>query len=322
MKILVTGGIGFVGSHIVDQLVEQGQQVVVIDNISTGNKERIHPETHFYEADIANEQEINEIFAIEKPEVVIHQAAQIQVPISMENPLLDARVNIMGTLNILEASRQHGVRKIIYASSAAVYGSPIYLPIDEKHPIQPMGNYGVSKHTPEHYLTIYRELYGLEYTVLRYANVYGVRQEPHGEGGVVSVIVNCLLKDGKFTVFGDGSQTRDYIYVEDVARANLAAIDAGDGYILNIGTGVSTSLNELIVLFEQITKKELQVEYSTERSGDIKHSYFDYQLAKTVLSWTPKIPLEEGIRRTYEYYLDLYRKMSVNKPKDKLIGEI
>ncbi|SFI65483.1 SDR family oxidoreductase [Thermoflavimicrobium dichotomicum] len=311
MKVLVTGGAGFVGSHIVDQLIARGDQVAIVDDMSTGKEEYIHPSARFYRMDITSEQ-MEEVFAKEKPEIVIHQAAQILVPVSVEDPVFDAKVNILGTLNLLEACRKYGVKKIVYASSAAVYGNPKYLPIDEKHPIQPLSGYGISKHTPEHYLTIYRNLYGLEYTVLRYANIYGIRQEPHGEGGVVSILINQMIKGKTFKIFGDGEQTRDYIYVEDVAKANLAAIQAGDGHILNIGTGISTSLNELIRLFETVTNQTIQKEYEAERPGDIKHSYFDNTRARSVLAWEPTVSLKEGLRRTYEYYVDLYRKMGVS----------
>jgi UDP-glucose 4-epimerase len=308
LKILVTGGAGFVGSHIADHLIAQGDQVVIVDNISTGKEEHIHPSARFYRVDITDDK-LFEVFKKEKPEVVIHQAAQVLVPKSVENPIFDAKVNILGTLNLLEASRQYGVRKIVYASSAAVYGDPQYLPIDEKHPVQPLSGYGISKHTPEHYLAAYHDLYGLEFTALRYANIYGIRQEPHGEGGVISILINQILEDRTFTIFGDGEQTRDYIYVEDVVKANLAAIHGGNGSILNIGTGVSTSLNDLINLFEMVINKKVKKEYGDHRSGDIKHSYFNPNKAKLELSWNAKISLEDGLRRTYEYYANLYRKM-------------
>jgi UDP-glucose 4-epimerase len=308
MKVLVTGGAGFIGSHIVDQLISEGHKVVVVDNISTGRKEQIHPEAVFYHVDITR-PELKDVFHKERPDAVIHQAAQIQVNTSVEDPAFDATVNILGTINVLEACRETGVRKVVYASSAAVYGNPEYLPLDENHPVRPLSGYGVSKYTVEHYLAVYSHLYGISFTALRYANVYGIRQVPHGEGGVISIIIDRVLRDEPMTVFGDGEQTRDYIFVEDVARANLAALTAGDGEILNIGTGRQASLNEVLRLFGEIAGREIPAEYGPERPGDIKHSVFDNSRARRVLGWEPKVSLEEGLRKTYEYYQRQYRKM-------------
>ncbi|SEM78924.1 SDR family oxidoreductase [Lihuaxuella thermophila] len=308
MKVLVTGGAGFIGSHIVDHLIAGGAEVAIVDNISTGKSTQIHPDASFYSMDISSPH-LLEVFQKEQPEVVIHQAAQIHVGTSVDDPVFDATTNILGTIRLLEASRQTGVRKIVYASSAAVYGNPEYLPIDEQHPVHPLSGYGVSKYTPEQYLSVYHHLYGLRYTILRYANVYGVRQDPRGEGGVISIFIDKILSNSPLTIFGDGEQTRDYIYVEDVAKANLAAIQNGDGEIFNIGTGVRTSLNQVVQLFNQITGRQNPVEYGPERSGDIKHSYFNNQKARALLFWEPAVTLEEGLKKTYEYYRDEYRKM-------------
>jgi UDP-glucose 4-epimerase len=308
MKVLVTGGAGFIGSHIVDQLVEKGDQVVIIDNVSSGRVENINEQARFYRMDITD-PDLLSVFERERPEAVIHQAAQIHVHTSVEDPLFDAGTNILGTINLLEACRKTGVKKVVYASSAAIYGNPEYLPIDEKHPIAPLSGYGVSKYTVEHYLAVYHHLYGLKYTILRYANVYGLRQDPRGEGGVISILVDKYLRHEPFTVFGDGEQTRDYIYVGDVARANIEALQLGDGEVLNVGTGVSTSLNEVVKIFNEIAGYENKVEYGPERAGDIKHSYFDNGKIRQILAWEPKMTLAEGLRKTYEYYQDIYRKM-------------
>ncbi|MBA4495993.1 NAD-dependent epimerase/dehydratase family protein [Paenactinomyces guangxiensis] len=308
MKVLVTGGAGFIGSHIVDQLIARGDQVAIVDNISTGKETQIHPQASFYKMDLTSPG-LLEVLEREKPEAVIHQAAQIHVNTSVLDPVFDANVNILGTIRLLEASRQTGVKKVVYASSAAVYGDPQYLPIDEQHPVQPLSGYGISKYTPEHYLSVYHHLYGLEYTILRYANVYGLRQDPRGEGGVISIFIDKVINDQPLTIFGDGEQTRDYIYVEDVAKANLAATAAGEGEVLNIGTGVSTSLNEVVRLFNDISGKENAVQYGPERSGDIKHSYFNNEKACSVLNWKPAVSFTEGLRKTYEYYCHEYRKM-------------
>lgn len=302
MKVLVTGGAGFIGSHIVDLLLERGNDVIVVDNLSTGQETHLRPEVSFYRADITDGR-LADIIAKTRPDVVIHQAAQIHVTTSVQDPLHDAKINIIGTLNLLEACRHAGVRKVIYASSAAVYGNPQYLPIDEGHPVMPLSGYGISKHTPEHYLQVYAQLHGLTYTVLRYANVYGIRQDPRGEGGVISIFMEKLLKGEPITVFGDGEQTRDYIYVEDVARANVAALTEGDGQILNIGTGQKTSINELIALFEEVSGKKMEINHAPERPGDIKHSYFDNRRAVQLLNWQPETDLSTGLRKTWEYYL-------------------
>jgi UDP-glucose 4-epimerase len=308
MKVIVTGGAGFIGSHIVDLLIARGDRVVIIDNLSSGKKEHIHPEAKWIEMDLTN-PELSDVFMREKPEAVIHQAAQIRVDVSVEDPVLDANTNIIGTINLLEACRKSGVKKVVYASSAAVYGDPKYLPVDEEHPVSPLSGYGISKHTVEHYLEVYAHLYGLKYTVLRYANVYGLRQDPRGEGGVISILVDKYLKKEPFTIFGDGEQTRDYIYVEDVAKANVAALSRGDGEILNVGTGVQTSLNQLLSLFDEIASFENEKVHGPDRPGDIKHSYFKNDKVCRILDWKPKYTLMEGLRKTYEYYQNEYRKM-------------
>ncbi|SMO66557.1 SDR family oxidoreductase [Melghirimyces algeriensis] len=300
MKVLVTGGAGFIGSHIVDQLLENGNQPIVLDNLSTGEETHLKDGIPFYRMNVQDEA-IDWVFREEKPDVVIHQAAQSQVTQSVENPMMDAQTNILGTIRLLEACRCHGVKKIIYASSAAVYGNPEYLPIDEDHPISPLSPYGISKLTPETYIKVYAELYGLSYTILRYANVYGIRQVAHGEGAVISIFIDRLLRNQPLTIFGDGEQTRDYIYVEDIARANIAALEHGDGETLNLGTGVSTSLNDLVKVMGEIYGGKVEVKHALERSGDIRFSCFCVDRAKTVLGWSPCTELEEGLRWTMEY---------------------
>lgn len=305
MKVLVTGGAGFIGSHIVDQLIVEGHEVVILDNLVSGREEQLHPKATFYRMDVTN-PEVRKIFDQERPDAVIHQAAQIHVPTSIEQPIYDATVNIIGAINLLEAAKEFGVKKMVYASSAAVYGEPKYLPIDEQHSIAPISGYGISKHTVEHYLEVYSHLYGLEYTVLRYANVFGIRQDPRGEGGVVSIFTDKVLTNQTLTVFGDGHHSRDYIYVEDVAKANIQALTNGSGEIFNIGTGVQTTLNELIQAFMKASEKNLPVEYGPERPGDIKDSYFDVSKAMKALDWKAEITLLEGLTRTYQYYLKQY----------------
>lgn len=306
MKVLVTGGAGFIGSHIVDQLITNGYQVVVIDNLSSGRREQINEKASFYELDLTSEQLIQVIIQ-ERPQVIVHQAAQTRVDVSIDQPVRDANTNIIGTINLLEGARQAGTQKIVFASTAAVYGNPNYLPIDERHPIQPLSGYGAAKAAAEHYLQIYHYLYGIDYTVLRYANVYGLRQDPRGEGGVVSIFIDKILQNQDVTIFGDGEQTRDYIYVEDIARANLLAIEKANGEVINVGTGVQTSIKQLIAKFEQVTGESIGKKYGPARSGDIQHSYFACQKAKDLLSWEPQVSLEEGLKRTFLYYRDLYQ---------------
>lgn len=301
MKILVTGGAGFIGSHIVDRLVTEEHDVVVVDNLSAGSRANVNTGCKFIQADVTAPT-LEGIFDRERPEIVFHHAAQIDVQKSVAESLSDARNNILGTLNLLNCCIRYGAKKIIYASSAAVYGTPGYLPIDEKHPVCPVSNYGISKHTPEHYLKVYRELHGLPYTVLRYANVYGPRQGTKGEGGVICIFANRLLAGQPPVIFGDGSQTRDFVYVDDVVSANLRALDRGAGEILNIGSGVQVSVNELYERFKQVTALPIDAVYAGPRPGDIVHSVFDVSRASEVLGWRPQWVLDDGLRKTIEYY--------------------
>lgn len=301
MKILVTGGAGFIGSHIVDQCIMKGYDVVVVDNLSTGNKNNINSKAKFYEEDIRSEN-LKEIFKIEDPDVVIHHAAQIDIQKSLREPNYDADVNINGTINLLESAAESKVKKIIYASSAAVYGEPQYVPIDENHSISPLSYYGISKFTPESYIKVYSQLHGLKYTILRYANVYGIRQDPKGEGGVVSIFVDRMLDGIPVTIFGDGEQTRDYVYVEDIARGNIQAIEKADNEIINLGTGKATSVNQLYTTMEEIIATGGEPNYSDARNGDILHSYFNVKKAKDLLDWQALYGLQEGLNKTISYY--------------------
>ena len=301
MKILVTGGAGFIGSHIVDQLLFNGYHVVVIDDLSKGQAEYVNEDAIFYHMSVLD-PDLEAVFIHEKPDVVIHHAAQIDVQRSLSDPIHDLHVNVEGTVRLLELCRHCNVQKFIYASSAAVYGNPQYLGIDEAHPIQPMSSYGISKFTPEQYIRVYAELYGLRYTILRYANVYGTRQDPKGEGGVVSIFVDKLLKGEKPVIYGDGEQTRDFIYGEDVAAANVAALHRGDNEVLNISTGVPTSVNELLRVLNELNETDILPEYHPERPGDIRHSYLKNDKALQMLGWQPKVSLREGLAKTLDYY--------------------
>ncbi|MBF7081620.1 SDR family oxidoreductase [Desulfallas sp. Bu1-1] len=302
MRVLVTGGAGFIGSHIVDALVARGARTAVLDNLSTGRFENIDPRVNFYKGDLRDENFVRDTLRAERPDYVIHQAAQIDVQASIDDPATDAAVNITGAINLLEACRACGVKKIIYASSAAVYGNPRYLPVDEEHPLQPLSGYGISKHTVEHYLAVYRALYGLDYTVLRYANVYGPRQDATGEGGVVAIFTDRLLRGERPQIYGDGKQTRDFIFVGDVVEANLAALTRGSGGIYNVSTGMPTSVNELFETLREITGSDVTPEYHPPRPGDIKHSYLDEKAAAAGLNWRAARGLAEGLQETVKFY--------------------
>ncbi|MCK4257399.1 MAG: SDR family oxidoreductase [Halanaerobiales bacterium] len=301
MNILVTGGAGFIGSNIVDELIELGKKVVVIDNLSTGKLENLNPKAKFYQMDILS-SDIQEVFKTEKITHVIHHAAQIDVRRSMQEPVFDGQNNILGTINLLETCRKHNVEKIIYASSAAVYGEPDYLPILEDNPIKAMSAYGVSKHTPEHYIRMYSSIYGLKYTILRYANVYGPRQDAKGEGGVISIFIDKVLAGESAIVFGDGEQTRDFIFVKDIVNANIQALTKGDNQLVNISCNRQDSVNRLLQVLEDIMGFSIQTVYAKEREGEIRDSYLDNKKAKKVMGWSPEYDLYRGLKETIEYY--------------------
>jgi len=301
MKVLVTGGAGFIASHIVDTLLSQGHEVSIMDNLIHGKKEYINTKAKFYEIDI-RDKNVVEIFKKEKLDVLIHHAAQITVTNSITDPIYDADVNIMGTLNLLECARKTGVKKVIYPASAAIFGEPQYLPIDEEHPLNMISGYGVSKHTVEHYLRIYKELYDMDYVVLRYSNVYGPRQDSTGEGGVVAIFSENMSRNGSPYIFGDGEQIRDFVYVKDVARANLMAIESEKCGIYNVCTNEKVTINNLVNHFNVILKKDIKPIFIPERMGDIKHSYMTYKKINHDLGWKPQYDILEGLKETLEYY--------------------
>lgn len=295
MKILVTGGAGFIGSHVVDAYIAGGHTVTVIDDLSTGSRTNLHPEARLYTMDLCDPA-VAEVFAKERPEVVNHHAAHISVRVSVHDPVRDARVNILGTLNLLQCAQQHGTRKIIYASSGgAAYGEPLYLPCDEAHPIDPLSPYGVSKHTAEHYLAVYERIYGLAFTVLRYPNVYGPRQDPYGEGGVVAIFSEHMLRKQPVTIFGTGEQERDFIAVSDLVRANVIALTRGDGEIVNCGTAMGTSVRAIFVTLAAITGYTQEPRCEPARPGEVFKIYLTNEKAQRVLGWQPTVVLREGL---------------------------
>ncbi len=297
MKALVTGGAGFIGSHVMDALISRGWEVAAVDDLSTGKFENLNAAATFYKMDI-RDRSLAQVFERESPEVVFHLAAQASVSASVADPAEDASVNLLGSINLLENCVRYQVGKMIYSSSAAVYGNPEYLPVDERHPVEPLSPYGLSKLTVEKYLAVYNKLHRLEYTVLRYANVYGPRQIPAAEAGVVAVFAGALQSGRSVTIHGDGLQTRDLIFVEDVAAANLQAIERGNGAVVNIGTGCQTSIIELYRLMRKVFGGGPEAVHGPVREGDIRQSCLDHQLASSLLGWQPMILLEEGLRRT------------------------
>ena len=300
MKVLVTGGAGFIGSHIVDQLLAEGHQVVVVDDLSTGSLDNVNPQASFVRLSVLD-GELLGLFEREKFDAALHLAAQTIVGSSLEHPDIDARVNVLGTLQVLEGCRQHGVERIIFASSAAVYGDVAELPVPEEAPGQPASFYGLSKLTAERYIQMYHALYGLNYLILRYANVYGERQGDRGEGGVVSIFAGCLCRNNRLNIYGDGGQTRDFVYVGDVAAANVAAVTTPQtNRILNISSQTETSVNELAALFAEIAGEAACPAYHPARSGDILRSTLRNREACAALDWQPRIGLREGLERTYK----------------------
>ncbi|MFA6461403.1 MAG: NAD-dependent epimerase/dehydratase family protein [Candidatus Woesearchaeota archaeon] len=300
-KVLVTGGAGFIGSHIVDLLIRKGYSVVIVDNLSTGNKKNINSQAKFYLLDLTNLDLLRKVFIEEKPQFVYHVAAQVNVRKSVNDPIFDAKTNILGSINVLECCKEFKVEKIIYSSSGgACYGEPEYLPCDETHPVNPMCQYGITKHTVEHYLYLYHKLYGLNYVILRYANVFGPRQDPSGEAGVVSIFIEQIKSNKVCKIFGDGEQTRDYVYVEDVARANLLALEKMTiSRMFNLGTGIPTSVNQIFFLLQELTHKGSK-EHVSPVLGEIKDIHLDYSLAEKELGWKPTMGLKEGLSKILE----------------------
>ncbi len=302
MRILVTGGAGFIGSNVADRFVALGHEVAVFDNLSSGFREFVNPKARFYEGDLADADAVNRAVADFRPEIVDHHAAQIDVRKSVTDPVFDARVNVLGSIGLMQACTRHGVRKFVYASTGgALYGEGRQLPATEDHPVNPEAPYGASKHTVEHYLYLWKLLHGLDYTVLRYPNVYGIRQNPHGEAGVNAIFIGLMLAGKRPHIFGDGEAVRDYLYVEDVVDANVLALEKGSGEMVNIGTGVGTSVNDIVRELQKITGFAEGAIYDPARPGEVQRIYLDASKAKRVLGWAPKVTFAEGLRRTVEW---------------------
>jgi UDP-glucose 4-epimerase len=308
MRILVTGGAGFIGSHTVDELVATGaHEVSVLDGLSSGKREQVNPRAHFYEADLRNAEAILPILEREKPEVIYHLAAQMDVRRSVADPAFDAGINLVGFLNLMEAARRNGLKRVVFASTGgAIYGEQEQFPCDEEHPRRPVSPYGVAKLATEAYLFFYKVQYGIDYVAMRYANVYGPRQDPHGEAGVVAIFCGRMLEGNPSTIFGDGEQTRDYIFVGDVARANVAALAATASAAFNIGTGVETSVNQLYRALASAAGVKTPPSYAPARPGEQRRSVISPARAAQALGWRPEVTLDDGLKRTFKFFKDRF----------------
>lgn len=302
MRILVTGGAGFIASHVTDAFVAAGHQVSVIDDLSSGRRENLNPQARFYQLDV-QDSAVAEVFRREQPEVLCHHAAQMDVRRSVADPIFDARVNLLGLLNLLEQGRQCGLRRVLFSSTGgAIYGEQDVFPASETHKTEPLSPYGVAKLASERYLFFYSATYGISYTALRYANVYGPRQNPHGEAGVVAIFTEKLLRGEQPIINGDGKQTRDYVYVGDLVRANLAALESGFTGAVNLGTGIETDVNEIFRLLARLCGSSAGERHGPAKPGEQQRSVIDNALARRLLTWRPEVTLEDGLRQTVDFF--------------------
>jgi UDP-glucose 4-epimerase len=306
VRILITGGAGFIGSTIADAYFAAGHQIAIVDSLwdhGGGRREHVADRAHFVHMDIRDKQ-LERVFRDFHPEVVCHHAAQHSVAIGSRDPRLDADVNVLGLINVLECSVKTGVRKVIYASSGATFGEPEHLPITEATPQHPASPYGITKMVGEHYLRFYKAEHGLDFTALRYGNVFGPRQDPNGEAGVISIFIGKFIARQGVRIDSDGEQTRDYVYVGDVARANVLALEAGGGACYVIGTGRKTSVNEIYRALVAITRFKAPITAGPKRSGDVRDAQFNSALARKELGWKPETTLRQGMEATYNYFLE------------------
>jgi UDP-glucose 4-epimerase len=304
MKVLVTGGAGFIGSHVADGYLAEGLDVVIVDDLSRGSPENVSPRAHFYQVDIRDRAALQAVFEQEKPDLINHHAAQIDVRRAVKEPIFDAECNILGSIHLLGLAVEYQVRRFIYASTGgAIYGEPKVLPATEETPVMPITPYGISKHTAEHYLYLYHVLYGLPYVVLRYGNVYGPRQSSKGEAGVVAIFCEQMLQGIRPTIYGDGSKTRDYVEVADVVRANVQALKRGAGEIFNISSGVrTTDYGVFVAVREALDIPPFEPRYASKRPGEVDHIGLDVSKARSRLAWEPRVELRQGIKKTADWF--------------------
>jgi UDP-glucose 4-epimerase len=302
LKILVTGGAGFIASHIVDAYVQEGHSIVVVDDLSSGQKRNVNPKATFVHLDIRDEK-LDEVFKAGNFDAVNHHAAQMDVRKSVADPQFDASVNVLGGLNVFECARRHGVRKIIFSSTGgAIYGEQDYFPADEIHPLRPLSPYGITKLCTEKYLFYYKEVHGIDHVVLRYANVYGPRQNPHGEAGVVAIFANKMIRGEQAVINGDGKQTRDYTFVGDVVRANVAALAYSGSNVFNVGTGIEHDVNYLFDNLRIHLNQSLLEKHGPVKLGEQMRSVISHSKIQKELGWSPTISLSEGLKITAEYF--------------------
>ena len=302
MNILITGGAGFIASHISDAYIEEGHHVVVVDDLSGGVRANINPKAAFYQMDIRSEK-LEDIFRKEHFDAVSHHAAQMDVRKSVADPKFDASVNVLGGLNVFECARKYGVKKIIFSSTGgAIYGEQDYFPADEEHPLRPLSPYGITKLCTEKYLFFYKQTYGIDYFVLRYANVYGPRQNPHGEAGVVAIFCDKLLKGEEPVINGDGKQTRDYVFIADVVKANLLALHARETNIYNIGTSIETDVNKLFQVLREELFPSCPERHAPAKAGEQQRSVITSRKINSELGWQPSVSLDDGLRLTAKYF--------------------
>jgi len=304
VKILVTGGAGFIGSHVVDAYITAGHEVAVLDNMSTGREENVNSAAQAYRVDVRDQDKVRSAVASFRPEVINHHAAQAEVPKSVADPGYDAQVNLVGGLNVLKAAVDNGVRKVIFSSTGgALYGEPDVVPADEDHPIRPLSPYGTSKYSFEQYLAMFQRTFGLNFTTLRYANIYGARQDFFAEEGrVVAIFASRMIEAKPVTIDGDGNQSRDMLHVGDVAMANIAALEHGDGGTYHVSTGIPVSVNDLFRKLALLTEYRLEPRFGPARKGDVYRIALDNTRAAEQLGWRPRILLEEGLRLTVDYF--------------------
>ena len=301
MRILVTGGAGFIASHVADGYVAAGHEVAILDNLSTGHREQVNPAAKFYEVDLREPAAVLGALQDFRPEIVNHHAAQASVAISVKEPVLDASINVLGMINLLEAVRATGARRVLYSSTGgAIYGETEQIPTPETHPLRPLSPYGCSKLCGEEYLTTWHRLYGLEYIIFRYGNVYGPRQDAHGEAGVVAIFGGLLLAGQEATIFGPGRKTRDYVFVGDVARASLLALEAEPNEVINIATGVQTTDQEVFDAVAAAAGYADPPIYGPERAGDLQHSCLNVAKAARLLGWEAEMTFREGVKVTVD----------------------
>jgi UDP-glucose 4-epimerase len=306
MRILVSGGAGFIGSHTVDALAARGgHEIAVIDDLTAGKRERVAARARFYQADLRDLAAVRGVIERERPEVLMHLAAQMDVRRSVADPAFDAQVNLVGFLNLMEAGRAHGLSRVVFSSTGgAIYGEQESFPCDEAHPLRPVSPYGVAKLATEKYLFFYHEQYGIDYVALRYANVYGPRQDPHGEAGVVAIFCGRILEGRPVTIYGDGEQTRDYVYVGDVVGANLAALESTVSGAFNIGTGIETSVNQLYEALARTAGTSRAAEFGPPRAGEQRRSVILPERAARELGWRPQVELSNGLAQTLRFFRD------------------